>query len=71
MGTERIRITGHGNGPPAPGVPAAGAGAMTSGSWPRATRCSATLRVQCATPLTSGGKDSATIAIRTFTKSEP
>jgi hypothetical protein len=25
-------------------------------------------RVQWATPLTSGGKDSATIAIRTFTK---
>ena len=45
-------------------VPAATAGAMTSGSWPRATRCRAVCRAQWATPLTSGGKDSVTMTTR-------
>ena len=53
--------------PPAPGAFRAGAGAMTIGWCPRKTRCSATRSAQCATPFTSGGKDSATIATRTLT----
>ena len=52
---------------PAAGAFRAGAGAMTIGWCPRKTRCSATRSAQCATPFTSGGKDSATIATRTLT----
>lgn len=38
--------------------------AMTSGSWPRRASCPVTRIAVLATPLTSGGKDSPTYAVR-------
>src|SRR5262249_30518396 len=64
MGMDGTRTTGYGSGPATRAVPEAGSGAMTSGLWPRATRCSATRTTECATPLMSGGDDSVMIVTR-------
>ena len=61
---EGTRMIWYGNEPVTERAPDGGWGAITSGSWPRATRCSATRTTEWATPFTSGGNDSVTIAIR-------